>query len=78
MGFTTDEEMVEVNFFSTPGVYCGTEALRFHPYTSGKLIQDVFKDCLKEQFGGRFQGMIAVCFDPHHIHGHPIMVTIPE
>lgn len=79
MGYTTDENMVKVEFFKKTGKWYTTEAIRWDRYYSvinGEFedIKETFKRCLRQQLGDRLSGMIAVCIHPYHEYAHPLMV----
>lgn len=51
---------------------------------SGKMLEDAFVEALWEHLGRaddggvrRLRGMWAVCLEPYHEHGHPLIIRVP-
>jgi hypothetical protein len=91
MGYSNDDEMVRVDFFKESGKWYCTEAVKWTgPYHSkdntGKvhLLYDVFELLLLEHLTDttsgriRYVGMTAVCLEPYHEHGHPLMMKVSD
>jgi hypothetical protein len=79
MGFTTDEEMVRVDFFREGGKWYTTEAIKFDRYHSTlegtfESPNETLKRCLREQLGDRLSDMVAVCLEPYSKNAYPLMV----
>ena len=79
--YSENPKSVRVDFFRSAGKWYTTEAIIFDRYhntdekgNNFEFVEDTFKRCLREQLEGRFKGMIAVCLDPYHENGHPLMV----
>ena len=78
MGFTTDEEMVRVDFFKPSGKWYATEEMKWTGSYDSGYLPDVYRMLLWKTFGKRFQGLFAVCLEPYHQHAHPLCVAMPE
>lgn len=87
MGYVEDSSMVRVDFFrprEDGGKWYTTEGVKWLTYAewagedSGKLIHDAFQEALEAHLEGRLRGMIAVCLEPYHEHGHPLMMKVPN
>lgn len=87
MGYTTDESMVEVNFFTRHGKWYCTEAVKWLTWTptyldnqkqeDGKDIYEAFIEALQNHFKdnpNRLSSMVAVCLNPYHKYAFPLMV----
>lgn len=88
MGYTTDADMVRVDFFKPSGKFYTTEAVRWLTYNvprglihdSGKQIDESFHEALANHFGDkpRLVGMTAVCLEPYHENSHPQMIVVKD
>ncbi len=72
---------VRVDFFRSTGKWYTTEAVEWIGY-SDVLIWDAFEASLRKHMTEpdgklRLSGMWAVCLDPYHEHGHPLMMRVP-
>jgi hypothetical protein len=83
MGYSSDEQMVRVDFFKPSGKWVATEAMRWHSYRGD--IHTAFEESLRAEFPWndgsgkiRYGGLTAVCLAPYHEHSHPIMMKVPE
>lgn len=88
MGYIIDPRMVRVDFFKPSGKWYTTEAIKWDRYrsnittnnpnnigeTSYEHPEDTFKRCLIEQLGLRLSDLVAVCLEPYHEHGYPLMI----
>ncbi len=76
MGYTTDDSMVRVVFFEPNGKWYATEAVKWRvDYYSDTIdVMDAFIISLREHLQGRLSEMDAVCLEPYHKYGHPIMI----
>lgn len=73
-------KIVRVDFFKQSGKWHAKEGMLWDRYKSVdsngyESLRDTFLRCLKNQFGDRYNGMIAVCLEPYHEHSYPVMVT---
>lgn len=90
MGYSTEENMVRVDFFKESGKWYATEAIDFlggsedpdkayneeHPMN---VFQRALVHHLKYDDGTlRYAGMRAVCLEPYHDMALPLMTTIPD
>lgn len=76
MGYTTEENMVRVDFFKPSGKWYTTEAVKWIGSYTGGLIHDHFRASLEAHLKGRLDGMIAVCLKPYHAHSHPLSLRV--
>jgi hypothetical protein len=68
--------MATVHFFKKSGKWYTEEDV---PWVStGGLVHEEFYESLRLHLSGRLQGMTAVCIDPPHEHGCPLMTQVPE
>lgn len=85
MGYTTDTNMVRVDFFKPGGKWYTTEAVKWLYYDKDVLIHAAFRKSLAEHLKNRdsgpagantfrLSGMTAVCLEPYHEHAHPLML----
>jgi len=80
MHYSDNPAMVRVDFFKDSGKWYTTEEMKWDRYRTNEKdgsyedIVETFKRCLREQFKGHYQGMIAICLEPYHEHAHPLMV----
>ena len=79
--YSENPQSVRVDFFRPTGKWYTTKVIIFDRWYGTnesdeieETIHDTFKRCLREQLGGRLNGMIAVCLEPYHEHAHPLMV----
>jgi hypothetical protein len=80
MGYSTDPEMVRVDFFKQSGKWYCTEAVRFYQYNESDIMY-AFARALQEHMGGdteRLSDMDAVCLHPYHKHAYPLMMKHGE
>lgn len=74
MGYTTDNGMVRVDFFKQSGKWFTTEAIRWAgDYYDDNLIES-FAKSLRDYLGNRLSEMDAVCLEPYHDLGYPLMI----
>ncbi len=74
MGYTTDPEMVRVDFFKPSGKWYATESIKWvSNWSAHSCIYGGFKRSLRAALGDRLQGMTAVCLEPYHELAHPLM-----
>lgn len=87
MGYSDNPHMVRVDVFKPSGKWYTTIALNWDRYKTGnpqeadsnyESIHDSFHRCMREQFCNKYCGMLAVCLEPYHENGHPLMITIPD
>ena len=79
MNYSENPSMVRVDFFKASGKWYTTEEMQWDRYSVDKdgtneLIHDTFRRCLKHGFDGYYSGMTAVCLEPCHEHGYPLML----
>jgi len=82
MGYTTDDQMVRVDFFRPSGRWYTTEQLKWDRYFTNEedgsveLIMDTFDRCLVEQFFDLYvkDRLYAICLEPYHEHAFPLML----
>lgn len=79
MGYSDDPAMVRVDFFKPGGKWYDTEAVRWTgAYNSlkrgGQPAHEAFKTSLRDHLQGRMREMTAVCLEPYHEHGFPLMI----
>ena len=75
MGYTTDDDMVLVDFFTPSGKWYGREAVKWTGgYSAEHPIREAFEQSLRDSVGDRYSGMNAVCLEPCHELAHPLMV----
>lgn len=89
MGYSEDSKDVRVDFFKPSGKWHTTEAFKWMQYEGTRdgeiiLIHDYFQTMLllklqrSEKPGSiRLAGMWAVCLEPYHEHGAPLMTKVP-
>jgi hypothetical protein len=76
--FSADPEKCRVDFFESTGKWYATEAIIFSHYNT-QPIYAAFRLALEEHLKGtRFNGMTAICLDPHHENSHPIQMVVGE
>lgn len=61
-------------------IYDSTHDQHGAPQEGGKLLEDAFREALDAHFGDRprLNGMLAVCLEPYHQHGHPITMMVGQ
>lgn len=75
MGFSRDDRMCRVDFFTPSGEWYATEAVRMRNYEAHPI--DHLKESLIEHFKdtpGKMSEMTAVCTEPFSKHSFPVMV----
>ena len=73
MGYTTDPEMIRVDFFKPSGKWYTTESIKWvGSYTTD--LHEGFKRSLRASLGDRLKGMTAVCLHPYHELAFPLMI----
>lgn len=74
MGYTTDDSMVRVDFFKPSGKWYTTESIKWTGDYYKDNLHDSFKKSLRESLGDRLSDMDAVCLEPYHDMGYPLMI----
>lgn len=74
MGYSTEEDMVRVDFFKESGKWYTTEAIKWTGGYRDCCIIDAFSASLRNALGGRLSDMDAVCLEPYHEHSHPLKI----
>ena len=77
MGYSSDEQMVRVDFFKPSGKWYTTEAVKWTGAYSSGYILDEFAKSLRDHFGPyhhRLSEFDAICIKPYHQHRHPIQL----
>ncbi len=81
MGYSSDDDMVRVDFFRSTGKWYTTEGVKWTgEYSLGKnkqLIHAAFAQSLRDHFKDRpdrLSSMNAICLEPYHEASHPIMI----
>jgi hypothetical protein len=77
MNYSTNTAMCRVEFFRETGKWYTTESLVLN-YSHPKGPIGALLQACDEQLEGRLKGMWAVCFDPYHEHGYPVMVKVGD
>ena len=79
MNYSSESSHVRVDFFQQSGKWYATEEVVWMEHMhSGVPLHDAFKAALREHFKSdpyRLRGMIAVCLDPYHHMGLPLMLV---
>lgn len=73
MGYSTEEDMVRVDFFKSHGKWVETIQMKWI-FWEDVEIHKAFRLSLFACVGNRFAGMTAVCLEPYHKYAHPIMI----
>jgi hypothetical protein len=78
MGYSKDDNMVRVDFFSSTGTWFGCEAVRWQTISGGNgSVHKEFALSLKEHFKDTPKRMLtkdAICFDPNPMYPHPVQI----
>ncbi len=76
MNFSVQPNMVRVDFFKDSGKWYDTCEMEWIGYEGP--IQQAFITSLRKAFIHKgapcYQGMTAVCLQPYHEHGYPLML----
>lgn len=84
MGYSTDPEMVRVDFFKESGKWYTDEAVRWtggYYHQKDFNIQQAFAKSLRDHFKDnpkRLSDMDAICLEPYHEYSHPICLRRGE
>lgn len=76
--YSDDAHSVRVDFFKPSGKWYTTEAVRWLDYEEKDIFKAFRDSLLAAGIHLRLVGMTAVCLEPHHKHGYPLMLVVPD
>ncbi len=73
MGYSSDKDMVRVDFFKPSGKWDTTEEMKWIGYDTEDILK-AFARSLRTAFGNSFTDMDAICLEPYHKHAFPLCI----
>jgi len=77
MNFSSDVDFCRVDIWKSSGKWYATMALSWlGEYEAEGVLQDIFRNLMRQQATGLWAGMTATCLNPYHVNGHPLMIKL--